>query len=153
MTKPLITLIAFSLTLSLFLACENQSETKKEQPSSVNKKSLNPNGDSELALLMRDMYSEAERIKEQIAEGEKITISLDHGKILTAHATEPEKAASKEFKAFSQLYLNNIEQLKDSKGEEASKYFSKLVDNCMSCHQAICPGPLVKIKKLKKSKK
>lgn len=110
---------------------------------------LNPNGDSELALLMRAMFDEAQQIKEQIANGKPVSLSLDHEKILTAHATEPEKAASEEFQAFATLYLKTIENLQKASPEKAIKLYDNMVDNCMSCHKALCPGPIVRIKKLR----
>lgn len=108
----------------------------------------NPNADSELALLMRDMLEEAKQLKEQVAKGEPLSIKLDHEKILTAHATEPDKAASAEYKAFAQSYLHVIEQIKNSNNENASLAYENLVKNCTSCHEALCPGPLVRIEKL-----
>lgn len=110
---------------------------------------VNPNGDSELALLMRDMFDDVERMKRQIAEGKPVSSSIDHEKILTAHATQPEKAASAEYKAFAVQYLSIIEALKDAGPDKAESLYSSLVTGCMSCHQAMCPGPIVKIRKLK----
>jgi CRISPR/Cas system CSM-associated protein Csm2 small subunit len=147
--------VALISILFFLFAC--QVEIKKTETSSTQKttetkvKSLNPNGDSELALMMRSMYEEADRIKKQIADGEAVEIKLDHGKILTAHATEPEKAASAEYKGFAKVYLSHLEKLENAQGEEAEKHFKTLVDNCLSCHQALCPGPMVRIKKLKRS--
>ena len=142
-------LTVFSLIcLSILFACTQETKTEEETTKVPVKASLNPNGDSELALLMRGMYEEADRIKEQIKNNEEVTVELDHMKILTAHATEPEKAESNEFKAFAQLYLARLEELKKSEKEEKVVLYKSLVESCMSCHQAMCPGPMVKIKKL-----
>lgn len=108
----------------------------------------NPNGDSELALLMRDMFEEAVRLKNQVKNGEALNLELNHEKILTAHATEPDKAASAEYKAFAHSYLQIIEQIKNSTTDNAALAYDNLVKNCTSCHEAMCPGPLVRIKKL-----
>lgn len=131
-------------------ASEKETKTTDEQQKAS---SLNPNGDSELALLMRDMYDEAERIKTQIKNGEDFEVKLDHAKILTAHATEPEKASSKKFKDFAKMYLANLDQLKKADSENVEMVFQSLVSSCMSCHQQLCPGPVVRIKKLKLPKK
>jgi len=109
---------------------------------------INPNGDSELALLMRDMYNEAERLKTQVENGEEVSISLDHERILTAHATEPDKAASPEYKAFAKSYLQSLESLQAANASQLQSQFDNVVANCMACHQSLCPGPMVRIKKL-----
>ena len=97
---------------------------------------------------MRAMFDEAQRIKQQIANNEPITLSLDHEKILTAHATEPAKAASEEYKAFAAAYLQNIAYLETANAEQVANAYDGLIANCMTCHQALCPGPMVRIKKL-----
>ncbi len=149
MKKSLIS-TAFTIVLfSILFACTQETKTEEETTKVPVKASLNPNGDSELALLMRGMYEEADRIKEQIKNNEEVTVELDHMKILTAHATEPEKAESNEFKAFAQLYLSRLEELKKAEKTEKVALYKSLVESCMSCHQAMCPGPLVRIKKLK----
>ncbi len=146
--------ILFILSLNIVLfhsACNgNKAEHVEEKEKEVIP--LNPNGDSELALLMRRMYDEMADVRKQIVNKTPIRINLDHSEILTAHATEPEKVASAEYKAFAQMYLNTIEQLRKIEEAEAAKpIFIQLVENCMSCHEALCPGPMVKIKKLKQS--
>ena len=144
--------IITSLLLIITVVVSCNQETKKEENTIAPKKvkPLNPNGDSELALLMRSMYEEAENIRNQIKRGEKVTITLDHGKILSAHATEPEKAERAEFKAFGAAYLENIDKLKTADSSQVITIYKDMVSNCMSCHQALCPGPIVRIKKLQK---
>lgn len=107
-----------------------------------------PEWDSELALLMRAMADDLEKVKAQIEAGDSVFLSLDHEKILTAHATEPEKAASAEFQAYANHYLETLEVLKIAGPEDFVSIYSNLVDGCASCHQAMCPGPLVRIRKL-----
>lgn len=139
------------LSCILFIAteaCQEQPNVEEAETKEV-KRSLNPNGDSELAILMREMYEEAERIKEQVKKGEQPEIKLDHGKILTAHATEPAKDNSKEFKDFAKMYLANLDQLQKANPENVEMVFQSLVESCMSCHQQLCPGPMVRIKKLR----
>ncbi len=146
----------FILGIGFLLGC-NTAEKKPEESSptkvTVEKKSdLNPNGDSELALLMRAMYDEAELIGKQLKNEEQVTINLDYEKILSAHATEPEKAKSPEYLAFAKAFLSNIDSLKVYEGEQAKVFYKNMVSNCMSCHQALCPGPVMRIKKLNKIK-
>ena len=138
--------------LIFFIACVASCSKKDHGITNVENNSqipLNPNGDSELALLMRDMYDEAERIKTQLKHGEELTINLNHEAILTAHATEPEKAASAEYKAFAKSYLQSLESLQKANASQVESQFENMVANCMACHQALCPGPMVRIKKLR----
>lgn len=154
----IITLFLFSLLL--ISSCNQEQEDAVSSTSSAsaeeekkeNKKSLNPNGDSELALLMREMFDEAQKIKKQVQNGEPVETTLDQEKILTAHATEPEKAASPEFKAWAGAYLASLDSLKEAKPENAEKIYRELVNNCLTCHKSLCPGPIVRINKLKMPK-
>ena len=140
-------LIGLLILFSLAVACGNE---KEEAPSQIPVKWYpNPNGDSELALLMRDMYEEALYVKQQVELGKPANIKLDHEKILTAHATEPEKAASDEYKAFAGVYLQTINSLKKANAEDLPDMYANLVASCSTCHEALCPGPLAKIAKLK----
>lgn len=139
-----------TLLLLLFVVAVSCSETQPAGAAAEDaaQKPLNPNGDSELALLMRAMFEEAQQIRAQIAQGEPISLSLDHAEMLTAHATEPEKAASAEYKAYAQLYLQTMTDLQNADASQLGALYGNMVDNCMACHQAMCPGPIVKIKKL-----
>ena len=139
-------------TIILFIATILVScgEGNKEEALGENgvQQPINPNGDTELALLMRAMFEEAQAIKTQIDNGEPITIHLEHEKILTAEATEPEKASSPEYKAFAGSYLQSIQELQAADSNELSSAYNTMVVNCMTCHKSLCPGPMVKIKKL-----
>jgi len=108
---------------------------------------LNPNGDTELAILMREMFVDLEKAKKDMEEGKKVKLKLDHKKLLTAEATEPEKVATETYKSFAQMYLSAIDDLSANHSSSDNSYKS-VVQACTSCHQALCPGPLVKIKHL-----
>jgi hypothetical protein len=128
----------------LVLACTDIDPSK----SSLAPIQPNPNGDSELALLMRDMFDDGMRMKGQIENGDKLEVLAKFEKIHTAQATEPEKAASKKYKRYADVYLELLEQLKVSSEEDTRILFQGLVESCMNCHRAMCPGPMVRIKKL-----
>lgn len=108
----------------------------------------NPNGDSELALAMRAMFDDAYLMKQQILLGKPVTVQMDHDYILTAHGTEPEKVASPEYKAFAQSYLLAIKALSEATPENVEDRYTTIVTSCQSCHQKLCPGPLMRIEKL-----
>src|SRR5690606_20397318 len=103
---------------------------------------------SELALLMRDMYNEGMKVKTKIKNGEMPELLLEFEKIHTAKATEPEKAASAEYKAYAISYIQAVEALKKAEADQVDKSYTNMVDACMSLHRALCPGPMVRIKKM-----
>lgn len=109
---------------------------------------VNPNGDSELALLMRSLFDESMIMRQEIEAGKAITFTSDPEDILTAHATEPAKAASPEYKAMGQAYIAAVRALQSAAPEERKPYFQGMVHSCVACHEQLCPGPTRKINRL-----
>ena len=140
-------ILSLAIIYSFGLAC-SQPEPECITPSELGIKAINPNGESELALLMRAMFEETKQIRQQINQGETIKTQLCQEQMLTAEATEPEKAASDLYKAYASAYLQTVEHLKSADPEHQLELYNSLVDNCMTCHKAMCPGPVAKIKKL-----
>ncbi|MCW3083157.1 MAG: hypothetical protein JWP12_523 [Bacteroidetes bacterium] len=112
---------------------------------------MNPNGDSELALLMRDMMHSSENMKAMIREGKlPDTFPEAFMKIHTAKPTDSDtKKAS--FDAFADNYLNNLHALYNSPKDkhELTQNYNAVVNACVSCHTEHCPGPLKAINKLR----
>ena len=144
MQNKLKTIIHLLLIFTIILAC---SEEQKDS-SSIESQDQNSNYPSELALLMREMLDEAMEIKQRIDNGDSITLDLDHDKILTAHATDTVKAASTEYKAFAYAYLQSMKSLQTAGSTQSDSLFENMVENCMACHKALCPGPIMRIEKL-----
>ncbi len=134
--------------LSALISSCNKEETISAAKSDV-KKSLNPNGDSELAILMREMYTEAEKIKEQIEKGEVITTSLKHEEILSAEATEAGKVSSDAYIAFANVHVQNMNNFQIADPSKMLVLYENMVNNCINCHKEVCPGPLKRIEKLR----
>jgi len=110
---------------------------------------VNPNGDSELALLMREMFDDGKRIRQSVLEGDRPVLVKKFKEIHTAEATEPEKAASEAYKMYADAYLNALEMLESSDEENLASSYGAMIQSCVNCHQQMCPGPLVRINKLK----
>ncbi len=128
----------------LMVACAAEPEEMETAQPEV---PLNPNGDSELALLMRAMYDDAMLVKEQVEAGETPTISVNPQPILTATPSDPESTASPQYKSFARAYIHSVNQLGGAT-EDVEALYTGMVNTCMSCHTAVCPGPRVRIKKL-----
>jgi len=132
-----IILITLLFTLS---NCSNGSNNS-------NQTILHPNKDSELTLLMREMYDYYDVLKTDIQKGEMPDKVREFKEIHKAVSTEPSKAESPLYKAMSTAYLESAKRLNSSK-DNLPEVFNVMVDNCMNCHKQMCPGPMVKIKKL-----
>jgi hypothetical protein len=130
----------FLFCVLLFSMACNQDKTSSTP--------LNPNGDSELAILMRAMAEDGERMKEHILSGKMPSPKADYDKLLTAEATEPDKMTTPEYEAFAQSYIQIMEAMEKGEKENADMLYKNMVDVCMNCHRAVCPGPMVRIKKL-----
>lgn len=113
----------------------------------TNETILHPNNDSELTLLMREMYDYYDELKSDIEKGAIPEKIRDFTEIHRAVATDPKKSESELYKAMSVVYLESAKRLNSSKSN-MPEIFNNMIDNCMNCHKQMCPGPMVKIKKL-----
>lgn len=126
----------------LILACS----TEQKPPPEGN--FTNPNGASELAILMNEMFADALAAKQNIEQGKPALIEVMPEKILTAAATEPEKVASPEYKAFAESYIQAVHLMREGAPDEAAERFQVVATACMNCHESLCPGPTKRIRKL-----
>lgn len=144
-------LALFALSAGLVQCSGNKTEEKSmaKDSSSSCTKPVNPNGDSELALLMRNMLQSAKSMKELVKEGKMPEkFPEEFLKIHTAKPTDSEtKKAS--FDGFASNYINNLQTFYASPKEELTKNYNAVVNACVSCHLEHCPGPLTAINKLK----
>lgn len=108
----------------------------------------NPNGESELALLMLDMLQDGMRMKAEIEAGKLPKIVKEFEEMHTAAATEPEKVKSPTYKSFTAAYHASLQALKDANLGETTDAYNRMVQSCMNCHQVMCPGPMVRIEKM-----
>ncbi|MCF8465444.1 MAG: hypothetical protein K9G41_11415 [Flavobacteriales bacterium] len=134
MRKEIIAVLIFGI-----VACGQKQECKKPRP-------VNPNGDSELALLMRDMFEESDSLKQLIIEGRLLTGLKKYEDIHSAIPTDP-TVKGPVFEAFAEAYINSLKELESSDSSSVFK-FNTMVDQCMNCHAEFCPGPKKRIKKL-----
>ena len=106
------------------------------------------NRDSELAILMRDMFEEGMLVKQSIIHGKEPILKLDYHHINTATPTEAGKNRSPEYQLFSKPYERSVERLKHSSYAHRAAAYTLMIDNCMNCHSKIYREPMNKIKKL-----
>ncbi|HEX8515203.1 MAG TPA: hypothetical protein VF868_03315 [Bacteroidia bacterium] len=128
----------------------NKDAAKAKTDSTANcAKPLNPNGDSELAMLMREMMSSASTLKEMIKQG---TLPKEFPEeFLKIHTAQPTDSETKKasFEGFADNYISNLQALYNSPKEDLKRNYNAVVNACASCHSQHCPGPLKAINKLK----
>lgn len=130
------------VSVTLLLACQQNIERAEcKKP-----KSLNPNGDSELALLMRDMFTESDSLRQLVANGQQLSGLRKYQEI---HAAIPTDSTVKGpvFDAFAVAYIEAIRNL-ETQDSSTVFNFNRMVDQCMNCHTEFCPGPKKRIQKL-----
>lgn len=130
----------------MFFSCGKEPLTPKHPVSEMYKT-------SELAQLMRDMYSGQEQWKKEIENG-KIPKDFPekYKKIHTAIATDS-TVRTDVFTIMSDEYLRSIQKIINSENSQSSKKnFNEMVNKCIVCHQSFCPGPISRIQKLKINK-
>jgi cytochrome c556 len=148
--------VSFTLVICALILANCSGEAKKEEVEKAKTDSIascakpvNPNGDSELSLLMREMMSSASNLKEMVKQG-NVPKEFPEAflKIHTAQPTDSEtKKAS--FNDFADNYISNLHALYNSPKEDLTKNYNAVVNACASCHSQHCPGPLKAINKLK----
>lgn len=110
---------------------------------------VNPNGASELAILMRQMqeYSSAEK-KRVLNDMKPTVMPRSFENIGTAKITEG-MHRSDNYDTFAGLYLDQVKAyLNAGKGEERVSAYNNMVATCLACHSEHCPGPVPVIRKL-----
>lgn len=137
MVKLLTT--ATLVSFIIWIACNTEDPKRKM---------INPNGDSELAILMRDMFDEGMLVKQRVINGEEPAMKLAYHHINTAAPTVEGKTATIEYKLFAKAYEASVERFKNASGADRVSAYQNMVDNCMNCHNSICRGPMVRIKKM-----
>lgn len=104
--------------------------------------------DSELTLLMRKMYDDIALMKTAVKKRKKIATTVQHDLLLSATPTEGKQTHTPAYRAMGQAYLKALNDLLAATPDQAKDRYKKLIDSCMSCHTAFCPGPKMRIEQL-----
>jgi len=143
--KTILHILAFSL----LIACSNSTKECEEKP-------INPNGESELALLMRDLDLNTFHIKKQLflndsTEEKKLNTEFiekfkyNYLAIRTAQPTEGNLRENGLYNGYADLYINSIQNFLEN---NTKKNYNTMVNNCIQCHEHFCLGAIGKINKL-----
>jgi hypothetical protein len=108
----------------------------------------NPNGSSELAVLMRKMQQYSNTAKEDIKSGKApAPYPVEFDKIHTAKISEG-MSKSDYYKSFADLYVSSVKNYASSAPAERVDTYNNMVNSCLACHSQHCPGPIPVIKKM-----
>jgi|TARA_B110000902_G_scaffold221218_1_gene256644 hypothetical protein len=130
-------LIIISVIL-LFAACQQKEEK-------VTQTIIDPNNTSEMALLMRDMFLQLEEVKNKIILGEDISKDQFNFELIHKQTPTDESFLKDGMESMSSAYAYSVQTFNEA---PSSKSFISIVNNCMSCHTMLCPGPLERIDNL-----
>lgn len=103
---------------------------------------------SELTLLMREMYADAQRMKQQLLKGRQPKVRQHFDAIHTAKATVPAKNENDRFRTAAKAYQDALVALEQANATDAPARYQDLIQSCMNCHAAVCPGPMTRIQRL-----
>lgn len=155
--KTKFILFSFISCLGLLTQCNSSNEQELKRASEVedsvncDTKSLNPNGDSELALLMRAMMKNSDSLRMQVMQG-KLPEKFPE-MFLSIHTAKPTDSETKKasFNAYADNYISMLQKLYQSDSKNLNENYNAVIEACASCHSEHCPGPLKAINKLKLS--
>ncbi|MBL7923559.1 MAG: hypothetical protein JNL88_05130 [Bacteroidia bacterium] len=147
MMKQTFILPGALLMFFLLNACQQEDKDPK-QVSDATCAPLNPNGDSELALLMRKMASLAEENASALRQGKELApYDGSFDKMLTAERSM--QVEEQFFQGMAKSYITNINKLYQADSpEERVNLHNNLIQTCQECHGQTCRGPLKRIDKM-----
>ena len=129
--------ILLSFILGLVYSCSEsvEAESQFKHPDDI----VNPNGDSELALVMRNLHYEAEKVSAKLKNNESVDLSTLRGltvRLTTAVPTDSNVLDS-DYYMLSDLLLEQLDDIPD--GQDQKQEFNGMVSACVTCHKNTCP--------------
>lgn len=148
-----LTLLGLSMAICVFHACSTAKPSATPAPPPAAQAPRIVKGDlpstSELALLMRAMATFADSTRKKLASGEDLLpYPVQFQDLKTATAT-PGMKDPNTFDPLANAWLHQLKALYESAPPDRVAIYNGLVQTCAGCHATMCPGPLVRIKKLR----
>jgi hypothetical protein len=150
MKKIKITLLLLSAITFMAVSCDRTKKTTGDPSSAETEKKtpLNPNGDSELAVVMRTMMESGKTMKAEIEANKPIAKYPEEIKsITTAKETDGMIDDRNVFNGLANYYLATLDSVY-LPAADTKKQFNHMVKTCVDCHENYCHGPIPAIKKL-----
>jgi hypothetical protein len=103
---------------------------------------------SELALLMRNMATYMDTARARTVQGrDRPPYPEQFKKMMTATPTEG-MVDHAVYDPFAEHFLSSLDRFYKAKKKDRVQQYNALVQACANCHMQVCPGPLVRIKKM-----
>lgn len=120
--------------------------TKPGSPGNLIKSSRNPNGDSELAVLMRVFVDDLREARLQVQGGEALKPLFPvHRSMRCAWPTKPSDR-DEGYDARSQAYLGVVSAFDAAPSKDT---YNGIIKSCVACHQVSCAGVIDFIESLR----
>lgn len=150
--RPIAALIIAS-SISILAACEGGSESavpaEEKSSAAPSIAELADHKVSPLAQLMREMTAFADSTKQHISRGEELLPFPTAFKDMVTVESTPGMVDHRTFDPFAFSYLHQLDSLYNVVPTQRQQAFDELIQYCAACHGQVCPGPLVRIKKLR----
>ena len=108
----------------------------------------NPNGSSELSLLMREMQEYTVKAKEALKNNSAPAAYPTAFDDIYKAAISEGMTKSDFYDQFSDLYITAVKNYSKSNPKERVETYNNMVNACLACHSQHCPGPVPVIKKM-----
>jgi hypothetical protein len=144
--KKTFVILSILTLMGIFIVACGKNNTKE----TIDKKkpSLNPNGDSELAIVMRTMMQSGKTMKSEIENNQTISqYPAEIKTITTAVPTDGMIDDRNVFNGFANYYLTTLDSVYLT-AVDTKKQFNHMVKSCVDCHESYCHGPIPAIKQL-----
>lgn len=107
-----------------------------------------PNNDKPMALMMRQMADNAQKMKELIEQNKAVTAEqFPFIRFHLVEPTDPDVLQPQFFENARQLQLAHKALISAPAGKQRELY-TAYINQCINCHQIYCSGPLKRIRKL-----
>lgn len=145
---------ALSALLLLMHACSaRKAEVAVEEPAPAPQPVQIVVGDppktSELAMMMRKMVIFTDSTGKLLTAGADLLPFPEQFRGLRTAEPTPKMVDEKTFDPYAQAWLFHLNKLYTVPTAERVGVFNTLVQTCAACHTTMCPGPLVRINKMK----
>ncbi len=145
MKKTIAVISVLFLAIVLIISCGRKPAQEKKVDQ---EKQVNPNGSSELAIVMRTMMEHGKELKKSIEENQPLVpYPVEIKTLMTAQPTEGMIEDKDVYNGFATFHLATLDSIY-LKNVEPKVQFNHMVKSCVDCHENYCHGPIPTIKKL-----
>lgn len=107
-----------------------------------------PNQDKPMALMMRQMADDAQKMKDKIESGTLVkAVDFPFIRFHLVEPTDPD-ILQPQFYENARLFQVAHKALVTSGKEKQREMYTAYINQCINCHQTYCSGPLKRIRKL-----